>query len=461
MNGPLSGDSTDANVPAVKGTASATEVTATGTGFTGVGVSRAAGVGVSGVGGGVGVEGNSESGSGIYGSTGNGIGVEGSTINGTAIQGFSKTGVGVRGVSVDRNGVEGRTDAVGFVGAVAGIAENSDGTEAIGVFGQSAGKGAGLWGISKNGEGIHGETNSTQFAAVAGIQLNPDGTGAGMYAENRGKGPGVVALQVNPEGGGAAVYADSQGKGPGVFGKSKDGEGVHGETNSATAAAVVALQVNPEGGGAAVYADSQGKGPGVFGKSKNWEGVHGETNSATAAAVAGIQFNHEGTGAGIYGETRGKGPAGFFRGDVLVTGDIQLINADCAEDFDIAGLDLVEPGTVMVIDSEGALRQSDRAYDKRVAGVISGAGGYKPGLILDKQESSNYRMPIALMGKVYCKVDAQFAAIEVGDLLTTSSTPGYAMKVSDPIKAFGTVIGKALRPLETGQGMIPILIALQ
>ena len=414
MNGPLSGDSTDANVPAVKGTASATEVTATGTGFTGVGVSRAAGVGVSGVGGGVGVEGNSESGSGIYGSTGNGIGVEGSTINGTAIQGFSKTGVGVRGVSVDRNGVEGRTDAVGFVGAVAGIAENSDGTEAIGVFGQSAGKGAGLWGISKNGEGIHGETNSTQFAAVAGIQLNPDGTGAGMYAENRGKGPGVVALQVNPEGGGAAVYADSQ-----------------------------------------------GKGPGVFGKSKNWEGVHGETNSATAAAVAGIQFNHEGTGAGIYGETRGKGPAGFFRGDVLVTGDIQLINADCAEDFDIAGLDLVEPGTVMVIDSEGALRQSDRAYDKRVAGVISGAGGYKPGLILDKQESSNYRMPIALMGKVYCKVDAQFAAIEVGDLLTTSSTPGYAMKVSDPIKAFGTVIGKALRPLETGQGMIPILIALQ
>ena len=65
------------------------------------------------------------------------------------------------------------------------------------------------------------------------------------------------------------------------------------------------------------------------------------------------------------------------------------------------------------------------------------------------------------MGKVYCKVDAQHSPIEVGDLLTTSATPGYAMKADDPFKAFGAVIGKALRPLEAGQGLIPILIALQ
>ena len=65
------------------------------------------------------------------------------------------------------------------------------------------------------------------------------------------------------------------------------------------------------------------------------------------------------------------------------------------------------------------------------------------------------------MGKVFCKVDAQFGAIEVGDLLTTSPTPGHAMKTSDPFQAFGAVIGKALRPLIEGQGLIPILIALQ
>jgi hypothetical protein len=70
-------------------------------------------------------------------------------------------------------------------------------------------------------------------------------------------------------------------------------------------------------------------------------------------------------------------------------------------------------------------------------------------------------MPVALVGKVYCKVDAQYGPIEVGDLLTTSCTPGHAMKASDPLKAFGSVIGKALRPLEEGQGLIPILIALQ
>ncbi len=148
-------------------------------------------------------------------------------------------------------------------------------------------------------------------------------------------------------------------------------------------------------------------------------------------------------------------------GNVEFTGDVVLTGADCAEDFDIACLEQVEPGTVMVIDSEGGLRPSDQAYDKRVAGVISGAGSYKPGLILDKQESSNNRMPIALMGKVYCKVDAQYGAIKVGDLLTTSPTAGHAMKVNDPLKAFGAVIGKALRPLESGQGLIPILIALQ
>jgi hypothetical protein len=70
-------------------------------------------------------------------------------------------------------------------------------------------------------------------------------------------------------------------------------------------------------------------------------------------------------------------------------------------------------------------------------------------------------MPLALLGKAYCKVDAQYSAIEVGDLLTTSPTPGHAMKASDPLQAFGAVIGKALRPLSAGQGVVPILIALQ
>jgi hypothetical protein len=142
-------------------------------------------------------------------------------------------------------------------------------------------------------------------------------------------------------------------------------------------------------------------------------------------------------------------------------GDIRLLGADCAEDFDVSDAEAAEPGTVMVIDQEGALTPSEQPYDKRVAGVISGAEGFKSGIIFDKQQSEAERMPVALMGKVGCKVDAQYSPIEVGDLLTTSPTPGHAMKAVDHSRAFGATIGKALRPLRAGNGIIPTLIALQ
>ena len=71
------------------------------------------------------------------------------------------------------------------------------------------------------------------------------------------------------------------------------------------------------------------------------------------------------------------------------------------------------------------------------------------------------RKPIALVGKVYCKADATYGAISVGDLLTTSATPGHAMKADDPLRAFGAVLGKALGTLPGGTGLIPILVALQ
>jgi len=66
-----------------------------------------------------------------------------------------------------------------------------------------------------------------------------------------------------------------------------------------------------------------------------------------------------------------------------------------------------------------------------------------------------------LVGKVFCKVVADGGAIAVGDLLTTSGTPGHAMKAADPARAFGAVIGKALAPLPHGRGLLPILVSLQ
>jgi len=143
------------------------------------------------------------------------------------------------------------------------------------------------------------------------------------------------------------------------------------------------------------------------------------------------------------------------------SGDIMLSNADCAEEFDLATNADAEPGTVMVLHEDGELQTSSEPYDKRVAGVVSGAGDYRPGIVFDRRDSGRSRAAIALVGKAYCKADSQYEAIKVGDLLTTSPTPGHAMKASDTVKAFGAVIGKALRPLESGVGLIPILITLQ
>jgi hypothetical protein len=275
--------------------------------------------------------------------------------------------------------------------------------------------------------------------AVVGVN---DAEGQGIWGEST-RGEGVRGMSHSTH---SAVVGVNDGGGQGVYGESTQSEGVRGISHSA------------HGG---VVGVNDGGGQGVWGSSNQNEGVHGESNSPTAAAVAGIALNPNGTGAGIHGESRGQGPAGFFKGNVVVTGDIFLQNADCAEDFDIAALDGVEPGSVMVIGQDGALLESAQAYDKRVAGVVSGGGDYKPGIVLDRRELAQNRKSIALLGKVYCKVDASRAPVEVGDLLTTSPTPGHAMKAADPRKVFGAVIGKALRPLATGHGLIPILVLLQ
>jgi hypothetical protein len=325
---------------------------------------------------------------------------------------------GVLGESTQFEGVRGVSHA-GFHGGVVGINDNTTNEAGPGVFGSSIA--TGVWGESKTWMGVFGKSQSTTGGAGVMGQGDP--------------GPGVIGVSTNWIG----VYGETSGivNGPaGVWGEHKaNGTGTVGKSVG---------------------------GVGVFGISETNEGIHGETKSPRTAAIAGFNLNPTGTGAAIYGKKVGDvGHAGFFEGNVHVTGDITLANADCAEHFDIADTTLVEPGTVMVLGEEGALHPSRAAYDKRVAGVVSGAGEYKPAIVLDRQASNSNRQPIALLGKVYCKVDAQFGAVEIGDLLTTSPTQGYAMKADDPMKAFGAVIGKALRPLVEGQELIPILIALQ
>jgi hypothetical protein len=331
----------------------------------------------------------------------------------------------VRGESSQFNGVLGISTANGHSG-VAGVCDISNGN--------------GVYGRSMQANGVIGFSSSEGSAGVAGA--NDDGNGNGVYGRSK-RSDGVLGI-TSGDGKAGVAGVNDDGNGNGVYGRSARSDGVAGVTTG-----------NGKAGVAGVC--DIGNGNGVYGRSQAGNGVAGFSSSVEHAGVAGTNDNS--AGVGIYG--KGGRLAAFLEGDVEVTGDIRLTNADCAEIFDIAGVEVVDPGSVMVLDDEGTLRQSSRPYDKRVAGVISGGGHYKPGIVLDAGLSRGTRQPVALLGKVYCKADARFGPIDVGDLLTTSPTPGHAMKADDPAQAFGAVIGKALRPLTEGQGLVPILIALQ
>ena len=223
------------------------------------------------------------------------------------------------------------------------------------------------------------------------------------------------------------------------------------------------LNIDPKGPGGIVIGDPDTGSGGFTSLLLDISGASGgfgrvQAIKSSGSAWGDIALNPLGGNVGI-GTTAPQATLDV-NGNIVTNGDISLTNADCAEDFDVENAQALEPGTVMVVGDADRLHQSEEAYDTRVVGVLSGAGDCQPAIILGRQ-SQNKRLPLALTGKVFCKVDAQYSPIGVGDLLTTSPTLGHAMKADDPLKAFGAVIGKALRPLAEGQGLIPILVALQ
>lgn len=148
-------------------------------------------------------------------------------------------------------------------------------------------------------------------------------------------------------------------------------------------------------------------------------------------------------------------------GNVQVDGNIAAKYQDVAEWVPAASK--LAPGTVVILGGikPNEVMASDRAYDTRVAGVVSD----KPGLILG--EGGDNQVKVAHIGRVKVKVDASFGPVQIGDLLVTSSTPGYAMR-SEPVTVGsasihqpGTLIGKALEPLAGGQGEVLVLLTLQ
>jgi len=328
------------------------------------------------------------------------------------------------------------------------------------IFG-GADAGTGVQGSSKGFDAIVGQTSSDAHAGVTGRNLTTGANGGvGLY--------GTGGLYAGKFDGNVVVNGDA------------NSDALNSTSASPQHAGVSA---NNSASGFGLWAASDGVA--IFGRGGNlagqFQGNVVVTGNASADALnstsaspqhAGVSANNTAGGFGLWASSNGTGifgrgtPAGYFDGDVQVTGDLVLINSpssgDVAEDFDLEDDPLhAEPGTVLIIGPNGRLSASLEMYDTRVAGVVSGAGELKPAVVLQRINVNRRRSPIALIGKVFCKADAAFGSICAGDLLTTSATPGHAMKVNDRPKALGAILGKALAPLGNGRGLIPILVSLR
>src|ERR1043166_40165 len=148
-------------------------------------------------------------------------------------------------------------------------------------------------------------------------------------------------------------------------------------------------------------------------------------------------------------------------GDITSSGSITANYQDVAEW--VPSTQDLAPGTVVVLDRSrhNQVIASANAYDTTVAGVVS----EHPGIVLGSGGAG--KAQVATTGRVHVKVDATSAPLGVGDLLVTSDVAGTAMR-SVPvivggvsIHRPGTIIGKALEPLQSGTGEILVLLSLQ
>jgi hypothetical protein len=148
---------------------------------------------------------------------------------------------------------------------------------------------------------------------------------------------------------------------------------------------------------------------------------------------------------------------GSFYGASLIVG-----SADVAERINTS--EWVEAGDVVEIDPEhpGFFRKSSDPYSRRVAGIISTSPGVILGNTTDSETGDwdDSRPVLAIAGRVPVRVTTESGPICVGDLLVASSTPGAAMK-GDPSLAIGAVVGKAMEPLQEGDGLVMAQVVLR
>jgi hypothetical protein len=348
------------------------------------------------------------------------------------------------------------------------------------------------------GQAIFADANSVEPTMV--LQNHGGGDYLSCYVSN----PATPAFRVTQFGKATASFLEVNGGGPftldanghmkftGLFGGSLNGAPLWVENTSASGVALVAsvsstnsttalfanngtgsLIAGTQNGVLKFHVDNGGRirQVGNYGGGVGGAPVYAENTASNGVAFWGkavgsdatCVLEQNGTGSLLKAFQNGQLKFEVQNSGRVVTPVLEITGgADLAEPFAMADVESARPGTVLVIDElePGQLRVSDRAYDTRVAGIVSGAGGVNPGITL-RQEELRDGKNVALSGRVYALADATNGAIRPGDLLTTSDVPGHAMKVTDPLRGPGAVIGKAMSTLDGGRGLVLVLVSLQ
>lgn len=416
---------------------------------------------------------------------------------------YSTTGYGIVGNASGSSGrgvygISGGTSGIGVYGSASnnGTGTNcggyftASGSTGRGVYAYASGtNGYGIYAVSSNGDGIYGATSASDEHAGSFYSPASAGlTGAVLYARNyNSAGEGIALWAHNDYSTSADATAVLSNDGTGPLLKGFGGSGGEDEFrfdndgtlriyngNNTTHTETIVLDPSESGsedGGQITLYNGSGSITAEFDGDYN---DYGHIRLMDTAGSYRLSLTGDSSGGGavflrnadisttvsIYGDYLGTGDGRVVTDELQITG-----GSDLSEQFDVKGAeDEVAPGMVVSIDSErpGQLTLSQIAYDNKVAGIISGAGGIKPGMMMGQQGTeADGRHPVALTGRVYCWADTSAGPIQPGDLLTTSSLPGHAMKVTDHMKANGAILGKAMTALVEGKGLVLVLVSLQ
>jgi hypothetical protein len=351
-----------------------------------------------------------------------------------------------------------------------------------GVFAEAA-TGSAVWGTSPGGWAVRGYSENN-YAVFGSGGTTTQGHGYGGYFEST-TGVGVYGYS-------SATSVASNPHAPGVYGRSANRVGVLGVSDAASGGEGGLFQgangISAWGSGSAPY-------DGIGGDFGGRIGVRAtSTGSLTQDGYAG-KFESEHYRA-LYVEAAPNWFDAYFAGNfgILVQGDIVAYGSKTGYVVDVAlndGPDALELGDVVVITGAAEpilgsipvpmVQKATEAYSTGVIGVVdrrfvTSSGGLSgqeteaesPGYFEDSSQSlaegrgigpGEYVGVVTLGSFQAIKVDASYGAIQPGDLLVSSETPGHSMKATDP--QVGTVIGKALGSLDSGTGVIPVLITLQ